>query len=203
MENESAVALLDEAVVPLDSTNAHPAALTHLLPDLFAHCIWQATPTPTSRRCRNPYYDNLPFARQVAIELDWRIRGLLAMRPVCRRWDVCVTQALREEHHAQQTAPDLESQATLTGQRVLKTLSKISLLKPRWRVMYDEMTPLCSCGHCMEVSDYSADEYDEGWECDACGREMVGQLKRWFCRDCSRDHCFSCRPAPVFLSAAG
>ena len=173
---------------------------------LFANCIWEGVPTPAGRL--NPYHDRLPPSRRSAISLEWRVRGLLSLRQVCRRWETAVTQVLRAEHEvllhggwgvAPETCThclpeEYGAWATLTGQRVIGTLSKVSALRPRWHVTDDVIIPACSCGAIMAVSDFSGDGYQEGWACDSCDREVLGRHERWCCRECSRDYCFRCRP---------
>ena len=63
----------------------------------------------------------------------------------------------------------------------------------------DKLTPRCSNGHMMVMSEYSQDGYESGYICDKCrGRSSSGHnggtLERWFCQICHSDYCFMCVP---------
>jgi hypothetical protein len=57
--------------------------------------------------------------------------------------------------------------------------------------------PTCSCPEPtnMIFSDYQEGGYANGYSCDFCSQlNPSGIMTRWFCKNCSGDICFQCRP---------
>ena len=61
-------------------------------------------------------------------------------------------------------------------------------------------TVVCSGGHTCVMSSYADGNYSSGWVCNSCGTSKSGE--RWWCKECSDDFCYGCKPKNVVIHNA-